>query len=83
MIGLNLDEAAADGEVLFDTVDAHDDLAKVQGRQQRAVVGQDAHAPFAAGQVDRVHLAAEDHAFLGYDVTLNRHTADLQLRIRN
>ena len=43
-----LDEAAADGEELLDAVDAHDHLAEVQGSQQRAVVGQDTHAPFAA-----------------------------------
>ncbi len=73
MIGLNLDEAAADGEVFFDTLAANVDLAEVECRQQRAVVGQHAHAPLGAGQVDRIDLTAEDDAFLSDDVTLDSH----------
>ena len=67
-------------DAFFDTIDAHDDLAEVERGQQRAVVGQGAHSALDAGHVHRIHLAAEDHFFLGYDVTLDWHIKPYEIR---
>ena len=73
MVRLDLQETAADGEVLLVAGSSHHDLAEVKHGQQRAVVGQDAHPALNARQVDRVDLAAENDSFLSDDVTLNWH----------